>query len=189
MSSCDGESVSPLDNQGEGLTIAETASQLGVSQKTVRRWIKAGRLPATREEGPYGPQYRVSTHAVQTAQQIIDVVKVERPTDPQTLALAVSRAIEERQMALITEVVRIRDGLLGEMAILQQQVSALNEELARTREQLERSEQKRRRLEDHRELAAQRRAERIDQQLTAMRQELKDRATEARPWRPWWKFW
>jgi excisionase family DNA binding protein len=90
------------------LTIADAASQLGLSQKTVRRWIKAGRLPATMVDGPYGPRYLVSTHAVQTAQQVVDVVKVERPNDPQALALAVSRAIRESQAELMNEIIALR---------------------------------------------------------------------------------
>jgi excisionase family DNA binding protein len=103
MSSGDGESV-----HVQGLTIADAASQLGLSQKTVRRWIKAGRLPATMVDGPYGPRYLVSTHAVQTAQQVVDVVKVERPNDPQALALAVSRAIRESQAELMNEIIALR---------------------------------------------------------------------------------
>ena len=77
----------------EMLSIAEAAHRLGVHEKTLRRWIRSGRITATLAEGPYGPQYQVPATALATAQQVIDVVKVERPTDPMTLALAVAQAV------------------------------------------------------------------------------------------------
>jgi excisionase family DNA binding protein len=101
------------------LSLNEAAQQLGVSQKTVRRWIQSGRLHAYKEHGPYGEQYRVPLEAIGTAQQVLDVVKVERPTDPRVLALAVAQALEEREIAL-------RTVLHDEIATLRQQITELN---------------------------------------------------------------
>ena len=42
-----------------GVTLHEAARQLGVSVATVRRYAKAGKLPASLVEGVYGPEYRV----------------------------------------------------------------------------------------------------------------------------------
>jgi len=81
------------------LSLAAAAAQLGVSEKTARRWIKSGRLRATMEDGPYGPQYWVDLQAVQGAQQVLSVVAVERQADPQTLALAVAAMLEQRDAA------------------------------------------------------------------------------------------
>jgi excisionase family DNA binding protein len=98
---------SPAHEQGDSptdrLTLGQAAQRLGHSEKTLRRWIKSGRLQATLEPGPYGPQYWVSTQAVQTAQQVLDVVTVERAPDQESLALAVAQAIAQRDAALRAE--------------------------------------------------------------------------------------
>ncbi len=44
----------------EGLTVAEAAKSLGVSTRTVRRFIKAGKLQAELVEGPFGQEYRIT---------------------------------------------------------------------------------------------------------------------------------
>src|SRR6188768_3634383 len=75
--------------QEEALTVAEAAVRLGVNDKTVRRWVKAGRLSSTLTDGPYGKQYRISADALGAAQQALAVVTVDRGTDPRALALAV----------------------------------------------------------------------------------------------------
>ena len=42
---------------GQGLTIARAAEVLGVSARTVRRHIKAGKLHAELVDGPFGEEY------------------------------------------------------------------------------------------------------------------------------------
>lgn len=44
-----------------GYSVAEAAQVLGVSEKTIRRHIKAGRLAATLFNGPRGPEYRIES--------------------------------------------------------------------------------------------------------------------------------
>ncbi|TET40303.1 MAG: helix-turn-helix domain-containing protein [Dehalococcoidia bacterium] len=44
----------------QGLTVAEAAQALGVSQRTVRRQIKSGKIKAMLVPGPFGPEYRIS---------------------------------------------------------------------------------------------------------------------------------
>ena len=92
----------------ETYSIAEAAELLGLSRKTVRRRIHRGELPAELVDGPYGQQYIIPAEAINTAQQIIDVVKVERTTDPRTLALAIVQALETRDRDLQDEVVQLR---------------------------------------------------------------------------------
>ena len=43
----------------QGLTIAEAAQALGVSQRTIRRHIKSGRIKAELVPGHYGAEYRI----------------------------------------------------------------------------------------------------------------------------------
>ena len=54
---------------GQGLTVAEAAEALGVSQRTVRRYIKSGKIKADLVPGHYGMEYRISelSHAVPAA--------------------------------------------------------------------------------------------------------------------------
>jgi excisionase family DNA binding protein len=44
---------------GQGLTIAQAARVLGVSARTVRRHIKAGKLHAELVDGHFGEEYRI----------------------------------------------------------------------------------------------------------------------------------
>lgn len=92
----------------KGYTISEAADLLGLSTKTIRRRIKQGEIPATLEPGPYGDQYIIPAEAIDTAQQIVDVVRVDRPTDPMTLALAITQALDERDKGLQDEIAQLR---------------------------------------------------------------------------------
>jgi MerR family transcriptional regulator, copper efflux regulator len=132
-------SVDTLPTTGEGdspafdcpgipvdrLSLAQAAARLGHSEKTLRRWIKNGRLPATLEPGPYGPQYWVSTQAVQAAQQVLEVVAVERAPDAESLALAVAQAIEQRDAALRADLERRENALRAELAAIQDKLDTL----------------------------------------------------------------
>ena len=43
----------------QGMTIAEAAKTLGVSTRTVRRFIKSGKIDARLVPGPFGEEYRI----------------------------------------------------------------------------------------------------------------------------------
>jgi MerR family copper efflux transcriptional regulator len=45
----------------QGLTISEAARKLGVSSRTVRRFIKSGKIEAELFPGAFGPEYRILT--------------------------------------------------------------------------------------------------------------------------------
>lgn len=100
------------------LSLVQAAQRFGVSDKTIRRWIKAGKLEATQAPGPYGPEYRIPIPAVQTAQHVMDVVPVERGMDPRTLGMVIAQAVREG-VAQETQV------LTAELAQLRQQVETL----------------------------------------------------------------
>lgn len=76
----------------QGMTIAEAAKALGVSTRTVRRFIKSGKLEARLVEGPFGQEYRIDElppelrkkkpldntpgqNAIQTPVQVMDIIK------------------------------------------------------------------------------------------------------------------
>jgi excisionase family DNA binding protein len=52
-----------LSHLPEHLSLPETARVLGVSEKTVRRWIRDGKLPATRLATFHG-HFRIPREAV-----------------------------------------------------------------------------------------------------------------------------
>ncbi len=43
----------------QGMTIAQAAGKLGVSSRTIRRYIKSGRIQARLVSGPFGQEYRI----------------------------------------------------------------------------------------------------------------------------------
>ncbi len=47
------------------ITVKETASRLGVTTRTVRLWIEAGKLSGERIRGKYGPEWRVPAAQVE----------------------------------------------------------------------------------------------------------------------------
>ncbi len=50
-----------VDTDGEGWTIREAAQACGVSEKTIRRRIKSGTLPAFQVSTQYGTEWRVTS--------------------------------------------------------------------------------------------------------------------------------
>jgi len=94
------------------MTIKEACIEMGVSERTLRRWVKSKKVQAEQVQGAYGLEWRISVDSLTTAKQILDVVKVERPTDPMTLALtvakAVSESVEESQRPVIEELKQLR---------------------------------------------------------------------------------
>ena len=83
------------------LTMPDAAQQLGISPRTIRRWIKEGKVRAELRPGPYGQQYYVPATQIHTAQELTDVVRVERQVDRADLARAMDGYLREREGALV----------------------------------------------------------------------------------------
>jgi excisionase family DNA binding protein len=83
-------------------TVAEVARQLGVSARTVRRWIAAGQLAAERVRGARGLELRIPAAAVATARLLAppaavkpdSAVKADKPDKPDSAAMVVRLARE-----------------------------------------------------------------------------------------------
>jgi excisionase family DNA binding protein len=103
----------------QALTIAEAAKSLGVSSRTVRRFIKSGKIKAELAEGPFGPEYRIlelppalsksksvdKTPAQTSIQTPIPVMEIIRDLQEKNLALAAQLgAATERIRSLEHEV-------------------------------------------------------------------------------------
>ena len=61
------------------LSVAESASYLGKSTKTVRRYVKQGLLPCERVSGKYGAEIRIPRKALDRLARILS--KPSRPED------------------------------------------------------------------------------------------------------------
>jgi len=107
----------------QGLTIAEAARSLGVSSRTVRRYVKSGKIHAELVLGPFGQEYRIlelpvelrkskpvdntpSQSSGQTSVQVIDII---RELQEKNLALAAQLGVAterirnlEKDMRLLT---------------------------------------------------------------------------------------
>ena len=108
---------------GQGLTVAQAARSLGVSSRTIRRFIKSGKISAELIPGPFGDEYRIvelppatgkrkpadNTPAqtfVQTPVQVMDIVR-ELQGKNMVLAAQLGAATErirtlENQLTLLT---------------------------------------------------------------------------------------
>ena len=119
--------IRPLDNNHiltihlsipmsrQGLTISQAARSLGVSTRTVRRFIKSGKIDAELVPGPFGQEYRiwelpaelrkpkpVDITPGQTSSQVMDII---RELQEKNLALAAQLgAATERIRNLESEV-------------------------------------------------------------------------------------
>lgn len=133
-------------------TIDEAATRLGVSRDTIRRKIRRGELQAERRQGPYGIQWMIPESEIRTAQEITDVVPVNRPVAIPDLVNAIAA--------------RVTEAFVEEQARTRAEIKALREELAATRETQKRIE---------------RSIEERDKRLTEALRTLTERK-ERRPW-------
>ena len=103
----------------EGWTITEAAEALGVSEKTIRRYIKNGKLSAKKVEGKGGFVYRVDNLSVLPAYE----GRQNRPVED--ILLAIIRE-KERQIAALQEE-RIR--LVSQLGQIQSQNHYLKQQM------------------------------------------------------------
>ena len=100
----------------EGLTIAGVARELGVSPRTIRRFIKAGKLSARLVPGQFGEEYRIfEIPASLQKQRPVDNTSGQAPVQPpgQTPVQALSqppvqfmdmvRELQERNLTLAAQ--------------------------------------------------------------------------------------
>ena len=118
----------------EWFTLDKAAKHLGVSTRTLRRWIHAGKLQAELRPGPYGQQYLVPLKQLGAVQLVRDVERVERGREAEAIPQMVEDHLRERDddvragMDLLREEVRRaverieagQDALLVELRALRQ---------------------------------------------------------------------
>ena len=103
------------------MTIAQAAKSLGVSTRTIRRFIKSGKIEADLIPGPFGQEYRIlelpaalhrrepvdnmtcQTH-IQTPVQIMDII---RELQEKNLALAAQLGVATERVRNLESEVRL----------------------------------------------------------------------------------
>jgi excisionase family DNA binding protein len=118
----------------EWFTLDKAAKHLGVSTRTLRRWIHAGKLEAELRPGPYGQQYLVPLKQLGAVQLVRDMERVERGREAEAIPQLVEDHLRERDddvragLDLLREEVRraverieaSQDALLAELRALRQ---------------------------------------------------------------------
>ena len=85
---------------GQSVSITEAARLLGVSSRTVRRYIKSGKIEAELVAGPFGQEYRILT-----LPRELQKSKPVDNTPGQTLsqAMDIIRELQEKKLALAAQ--------------------------------------------------------------------------------------
>jgi excisionase family DNA binding protein len=168
------------DAQHDGsLTIAEAASQLGISSDTVRRRIRRGELAAVQVHTPNGPAWRVTLGALHSASS--------------TLGSNAHSAVQTLHGALCAAPSRPSDAEAGYLADLVRQLAERAEAnaaaaamwQARAEHQAERDQA----LEQLRALPAPEGSEIAPQRDSAQRANEAGQTSAQPARRAWWAFW
>ena len=107
---------------GQGLTIAQAAKSLGVSTRTVRRFIKSGKIDAELAPGPFGQEYRILKLPTELhKKKPLDNVPYLTPVQTPVQVMDIVRELQEKNLALAAQLgvatERIRN-LEGEVRLL-----------------------------------------------------------------------
>jgi excisionase family DNA binding protein len=118
----------------EWFTLDKAAKHLGVSTRTLRRWIHAGKLQAELRPGPYGQQYLVPLKQLGAVEFVREVEHVRRGHEADAIPQMVEDHLRARddgvraELELLREDVRraverieaSQDALLAELRALHQ---------------------------------------------------------------------
>ncbi len=92
----------------QGLSIAEAATSLGVSTRTVRRFIKSGKIDAELVLGPFGQEYRIlelppDLYKSKPADSLPCQTPVQTLTQTPIQVMDIIRELQERNLALAAQ--------------------------------------------------------------------------------------
>ena len=104
------------------MTIAQAAKSLGVSTRTVRRFIKSGKVGAELVPGPFGQEYKIlKLPAELHKKKPLDNMPYPTPVQTPVQILDIVRELQEKNLALAAQLgvatERIRN-LEGEVRLL-----------------------------------------------------------------------
>ena len=88
----------------QGLTIAQAARSLGVSSRTVRRFIKSGKISAELVPGPFGQEYRILELPPDLHKpKPIDNTPSQTPSQLPSQLMDIMRELQEKNLALAAQ--------------------------------------------------------------------------------------
>ena len=86
------------------MTIAQAAKELGVSTRTVRRFIKSGKVDAELVPGPFGQEYRILELPVDLQKKKpLDNTAGQTPVQTPVQIMDIIRELQERNLALAAQ--------------------------------------------------------------------------------------
>ena len=95
---------------GQGYNINEAAEKLNVSTRTIRRYIKAGKIRAVKVKGQFGEEYRIlelpediNGTIVDDEEENLDEMKKNVPADDTVSSLKIIMALQEKNLALAAQ--------------------------------------------------------------------------------------
>ena len=92
----------------QGLTILQAARSLGVSSRTVRRFIKSGKLHAELVPGPFGQEYRIfelppDLHKAIPLDNTSGQTTIQTTIQTPVQVMDIVRELQERNLALAAQ--------------------------------------------------------------------------------------
>ena len=86
------------------LTIAQAAKSLGVSTRTVRRFVKSGKIDAELVPGPFGQEYRILKLPVDLhKRKPVDNVPIQAPIQTPVQVMDIIRELQEKNLVLAAQ--------------------------------------------------------------------------------------
>jgi excisionase family DNA binding protein len=123
----------------EWLTLSQAAEQLGISTRTLRRWIHDGKLRADLRLGPYGQQYLVPISELSSLQVARDVDRMRREGDLEGLARLLGSYLSQREADLQTRLAALEAQVMEMLERVIQRQDAILAEVTQLRAEIERS--------------------------------------------------
>ena len=88
----------------QGLTISQAARSLGVSSRTVRRFIKSGKIQAKLVPGPFGEEYRILELPPDLHKpKPLDNTPCHTPVQTPIQVMDIIRELQERNLTLAAQ--------------------------------------------------------------------------------------
>ncbi len=88
----------------QALSINQAATELGVSTRTIRRYIKSGKIKAKLIFGNYGPEYQITElPQIQIQQKPIDNNIDQIPIQTMDKVMSMLRELQEKNLALAAQ--------------------------------------------------------------------------------------
>ena len=123
------------------MTLEQAARHLGLSTRTLRRWIRSGKLQADLRPGPYGQQYLVPIRQLDAVQIVRDVERVERKEEHALVPRVLEEYLAERENTVELALQELKvavQRLIDRQEVMQAELRQTQRELMSALDQLRR---------------------------------------------------